>query len=146
MWLSYRCFIAKGEEIIPLFGSFGLCAQIGSAEYARPRRFRENLDKWLDTVRLLWPNCPAKINADGQSLRIGKRCRCPPETPTLMKLAGGQLHHHCLGGMSQRDFPVGIRLNVRRDDHSGCAIRRARLRVANHRNLVSQKAKKRRSA
>jgi hypothetical protein len=70
MWLSYRCFVAKGEERIPLFGSFGLAAQIGSAEYARPRRFRENLDKWLGTVRLLWPKCPAQISADGQSLRI----------------------------------------------------------------------------
>jgi hypothetical protein len=81
MWLSYRCFIAKGEEIIPLFGPFGLCAQIGSAEYARPRRFRENLDKWLDTVRLLWPNCSARINADGQSLRIGKGVAVLPERP-----------------------------------------------------------------
>jgi hypothetical protein len=70
MWLSYRCFIAKREESIPLFGPFGLAAQIGSAEYARPRRFRENLEKWLDTVRLLWPKCPARISADGQSLRI----------------------------------------------------------------------------
>jgi hypothetical protein len=40
MWLSYRCFITKGEESIPLFGPFGLAAQIGSVEYARPRRFR----------------------------------------------------------------------------------------------------------
>jgi hypothetical protein len=23
-WLSYRCFMAKGEERIPLFGEFGL--------------------------------------------------------------------------------------------------------------------------
>jgi hypothetical protein len=23
-WLSYRCFVAKGEERIPLFGEFGL--------------------------------------------------------------------------------------------------------------------------
>jgi hypothetical protein len=82
MWLSYRCFIAKGEEIIPLFGPFGLCAQIGSAEYARPRRFRENLDKWLDTVRLLWPNCPARINADGQSLRIATGVAVLPNRST----------------------------------------------------------------
>lgn len=81
MWLSYRCFIAKGEDIIPLFGPFGLCAQIGSAEYARPRRFRENLEKWLDTVRLLWPNCPARISADGQSLRIAKGVAVLPGMP-----------------------------------------------------------------
>jgi hypothetical protein len=80
MWLSYRCFIAKGEENIPLFGPFGLAAQIGSAEYSRPRRFRENLEKWLDTVRLLWPTCPARINADGQTLRVARGVAILPRT------------------------------------------------------------------
>jgi hypothetical protein len=32
MWLSYRCFTARGKERIPLFGSFGLASQLGSAE------------------------------------------------------------------------------------------------------------------
>jgi Plasmid encoded RepA protein len=79
MWLSYRCFIAKGDESIPLFGPYGLAAQIGSVEYKRPRRFRENLEKWLDTVRLLWPKCPARIGADGQSLRIARGVAVLPE-------------------------------------------------------------------
>ncbi|MGH9693465.1 MAG: replication protein RepA [Bryobacteraceae bacterium] len=30
MWLSYRCFTAKGQERIPIFGDFGLAAQLGS--------------------------------------------------------------------------------------------------------------------
>ena len=47
MWLSYRCFVAKGKETIPLFGPRGLASQIGSIEYARPRKFREKLDQWL---------------------------------------------------------------------------------------------------
>jgi hypothetical protein len=42
MWLSYRCFVAKGKETIPLFGAFGLVSQIGSIEYARPRRFERS--------------------------------------------------------------------------------------------------------
>jgi hypothetical protein len=42
MWLSYRCFTAKGKERVPLFGEFGLVNQLGSIEYARPRKFREN--------------------------------------------------------------------------------------------------------
>ena len=37
MWLSYRCFTAKGEERIPIFGNGGLTAQLGSVEYSRPR-------------------------------------------------------------------------------------------------------------
>src|SRR5579875_3108564 len=45
MWLSYRCFTAKGKEKIPLFGAYGVARQLGSTEYARPRRFREKLDE-----------------------------------------------------------------------------------------------------
>lgn len=36
MWLAYRCFITKGTEMIPIFGSFGLTAQLWSVEYTRP--------------------------------------------------------------------------------------------------------------
>jgi hypothetical protein len=45
IWLSYRCFIAKGDESIPLLRPYLLAAQVGSAECARPRRFRENVEK-----------------------------------------------------------------------------------------------------
>jgi hypothetical protein len=37
MWLVYRCFVAKQEEQIPLFGEFDLTAQLESVEYTRPR-------------------------------------------------------------------------------------------------------------
>jgi hypothetical protein len=72
MWLSYRCFLAKGQEAIPLLGAFGLASQIGSVEYARPRRFREKLEHWLDSIRVLWPECPARISADGTSLLVSR--------------------------------------------------------------------------
>jgi hypothetical protein len=74
MWLSYRCFLAKDKERIPLFGAYGLASQIGSVEYARPRRFREKLDSWLDSIRVLWPECPAKISTDGTSLVVDRGC------------------------------------------------------------------------
>jgi hypothetical protein len=61
---------AKGEESIPIFGDFGLAHQIGTAEYARPRRFREKLGDWLRIIRLVWPDCPAKIRSDGRYLMI----------------------------------------------------------------------------
>ena len=70
MWLSYRCFMAKGEESIPIFGPFGLVAQIGSVEYSRPRRMREKLNEWLEIIRLMWPQCPARISADGEKLIV----------------------------------------------------------------------------
>lgn len=70
MWLSYRCFTAKGQERIPIFEDFGLAAQLGSADYARPRKFRERLERWLDLVRSLWPSCPAQVSADGDYILI----------------------------------------------------------------------------
>ena len=62
VWLTYRCFSAKGPEQIPLFGSYGLAQQLGCVEYSRPRRFRAMLNHWLVSIRLLWPNCPAVVS------------------------------------------------------------------------------------
>jgi hypothetical protein len=61
MWLSYRCFVAKGPETIPIFGAYGLISQIGSVEYSRERRFAAKLEQWLTTIRVMWPSCPARI-------------------------------------------------------------------------------------
>jgi hypothetical protein len=66
MWLVYRCFVAKREDQIPLFGDFGLTAQLGSVAYSRPRRFRAMLQQWLSTIHLVWPECPARVCPDGQ--------------------------------------------------------------------------------
>lgn len=70
MWLAYRCFSAKGEESIPLSGGLGLAAQLGNAEYARPRKFREKLQGWLQVVKSMWPECPVRISPDGRSLLV----------------------------------------------------------------------------
>ena len=70
MRLSYRCIAARGEERVPLFGDFGLVNQLGSATYARPRKFRERLDRWLDLVRMMWPECPAFISPDGRAIIV----------------------------------------------------------------------------
>jgi hypothetical protein len=71
VWLSYRCFTAKGEESVPIFGPYGLIRQIGSVEYSCPRRFRAKLAQWLRTIHLIWPECPARIAADGRYLIVG---------------------------------------------------------------------------
>ncbi|MCX6606221.1 MAG: replication protein RepA [Acidobacteria bacterium] len=70
LWLTYRCFSAKGPERIPLFGSFGLAQQLGCVEYSRPRRFRAMLDQWLASIRSLWPDCPAVVSSDGGALLV----------------------------------------------------------------------------
>jgi hypothetical protein len=72
MWLSYRCFFAKGEESIPIFGEYGLAAQHGSVDYSRPRRLRAMLDQWLRCVHAIWPECPAVISPDGHRLIINR--------------------------------------------------------------------------
>jgi hypothetical protein len=70
MWLSYRCYVAKREERIPLFGPSGLVNQLGSVAYTRPRKFREKLQQWLGLVRSMWPQCPARITDDGIGLIV----------------------------------------------------------------------------
>jgi hypothetical protein len=71
-WLSYRCFVAKGRERVPLFGDAGLVSQLGSADYSRPRKFRERLEGWLDLVRALWPECPARVDENGTGLWVDR--------------------------------------------------------------------------
>lgn len=70
LWLTWRCWTAKMPEIIPLFGPRGLENQLGVAEATRPRRFRQRLEKWLNTIRTHWPECPARISANGEYLDI----------------------------------------------------------------------------
>jgi hypothetical protein len=78
MWLSYRCFVAKGTEFVPLFGPYGLTQQLGCVEYSRPSRFRAMLEQWLQAIRCLWPECPAFISVDGSALRIDRRTAIRP--------------------------------------------------------------------
>ncbi len=70
MWLSFRCFTARGEESIPLFGDFGLANQLGTTVYSRPRRFRAMIEQWFNSIRALWPECPARISRDGQAIVV----------------------------------------------------------------------------
>ena len=78
LWLTCRCFTAKGEELVPLFGPFGLTQQLGSVEYSRPRRSRAMLEQWLATIRCLWPTCPARIASNGNSLLIANAAAIAP--------------------------------------------------------------------
>jgi hypothetical protein len=70
MWISYRCFTARGEDRVPLFGEFGLVNQLGSSGYARPRKSRERLERWLEVINVMWPECPARISSDGGGLIV----------------------------------------------------------------------------
>jgi hypothetical protein len=78
-WLSYRCFLARGRERVPLFGEFGLVSQLGSTDYARPRKFREKLVGWLKLIRAMWPECPAEIDPDGTGLFVDRSTAVLPK-------------------------------------------------------------------
>lgn len=77
-WLSYRCFVSKREERVPLFGDCGLANQLGSIDYARPRKFREKLETWLKLVRAMWPGCPARIADNGTELIVSSAIALHP--------------------------------------------------------------------
>lgn len=79
MWISYRCHTARGEERIPIFGPCGLVQQLGSVEYSRPRRFRVKLEQWLNTIRALWPDCPANVSGDGLGVILHPAAAIIPE-------------------------------------------------------------------
>ena len=108
MWLSYRCFKSKEREAIPIFGDFGLANQLGCVEYSRPRRFRAMLEQWLTAIRAIWPECPAQIAADGQSIQIRKavavceRCYQIPwgvmrqrRTPKMLEFPSSAVENCC---------------------------------------------------
>jgi len=78
LWLTYRCFTAKGHESVPLLGPFGLTHQLGCVDYTRGRRFRAMLEQWLVTIRAVWPECPARISPCGQSLAIAHKLSIRP--------------------------------------------------------------------
>src|SRR5207253_655325 len=77
IWLTYRCFLAKGPASIPIFGPLGLVSQIRSVHYSREGRFSAKLDQWLDTIRVIWPGCPAKLNSDGRSFLVDQTNALP---------------------------------------------------------------------
>jgi hypothetical protein len=70
MWLCWRCYQSKGEQMVPLFGDFGLASQLGVTDYTRERNVRKRLREWLGAVRSYWPDCPAHLHRDGEALVI----------------------------------------------------------------------------
>ena len=70
LWLTWRSWLTRRENRIPLFGAMGLNQQLGTNRYSRPRDFRRQLERWLRVIENLWPECPAKLSSDGQYLLV----------------------------------------------------------------------------
>jgi hypothetical protein len=101
MWLTYRCFTSKGPEAVPIFGPYGLVAQLGSVEYSRPKRFRAELEKWLKTIRTLWPCCPAHLDRTGLSLLLAQSAAITPRSSPLSLSDVGDHPALDIGGASR---------------------------------------------
>jgi hypothetical protein len=83
-WLTWRCHQAKRLERIPLFGSFGLAAQLGVQTYTRERKFRERIRGWLNLVRLYWPDCPATVSSNGSFLEVNHASAVMPQQQSFL--------------------------------------------------------------
>jgi hypothetical protein len=82
VWLVWKTWTLNGPSVrIPLFGTGGLSEQLGSEEYLADRFFRRKIRRWLREVQALWPECPASISKDGQSLVLYSAKRNPAVAP-----------------------------------------------------------------
>jgi hypothetical protein len=77
LWLVWRSWTPNGNPaFVPLFTASGLSSQLGTREYPA-RRFRQLIGQWLRRVKALWPECPAEISRNGESLVVRSSKHCP---------------------------------------------------------------------
>jgi hypothetical protein len=78
LWLVWKTWLLNEHSVrIPLFNPGGLAVQLGSREYSADRFFRRKLSHWLAEVRTIWPQCPAEISLDGQTLVLHSSRKAP---------------------------------------------------------------------
>ena len=78
VWLVWKTWSLNGQCVrIPLFGTGGLSDQLGTGDYSADRFFRRKIRRWLREVQALWPECPASVSKDGQSLVLYSAKRNP---------------------------------------------------------------------
>ncbi len=68
IWLVWRCWTAKTQAHVPLFGAEGLVQQLGVSDSLRNRDFRRQVRTWLTMIYRLWPDCPAKLSDTAEAL------------------------------------------------------------------------------
>jgi hypothetical protein len=80
VWIVWKSWTVRAALArIPLFGSQGLQGQLGTARYSRNKRFRQTLRRWLERIKLFWPECPAEPSQDGSFLLA----RSSSQTPAI---------------------------------------------------------------
>ena len=68
LWLVWRTTLNGQSVRIPLFGTGGLWDQLGTGSIRPIASFDERSSDGFDEVQALWPECPAHLSKDGQSL------------------------------------------------------------------------------
>ena len=85
VWIAWRSWVLKSVTMrVPLFSAGGLKEQLGCQIHAEDRFLRRKLNQWLRVIRVHWPQCPAQISTDGQSLIISSSKSCPALQPLQM--------------------------------------------------------------
>jgi Replication initiator protein A len=80
MSLSHRCHNARGKQAIPLFGPEGLRSQLGVSEKMENKLFKLQIKRWLEKIRVYWPECPAYVYED--KLIVAQSSFCTPRQVT----------------------------------------------------------------
>lgn len=71
VWLVRKSWSLRDRTArIPLLGAGGLTDQLGNSPYAVERTFPLTVLRWRRTVKALWPDCPAVISEEGQTLIV----------------------------------------------------------------------------
>jgi hypothetical protein len=94
LWLVWKTWSLNGHSVqIPLFNPGGLADQLGSREYSADRFFRRKLRHWLLEVKTIWPQCPAEICLDSQTLVLRSSRTTPAIAPSLLRGLRPQIYH-----------------------------------------------------
>jgi len=82
IWIAWRSWVLKSGKIrVPLFSPGGLKEQLGCHIHPEDRFLRRKISQWLRVIRAHWPQCPAEISADGESLIISSSKSIPALHP-----------------------------------------------------------------
>jgi hypothetical protein len=93
IWIAWKSWVLKSARIrVPLFSFGGLKEHLGCQIHAEDRFLRRKLNQWLRVIRAHWPQCPAEISADGQSLIISSSKSSPALHPVQMNLTPSFAH------------------------------------------------------
>ncbi len=82
IWIAWKSWVLKSARAyVPLFSPGGLKEQLGCQIHSEDRFLRRRIIQWLRVIRAHWPQCPAQISADGQSLIISSSKASPALHP-----------------------------------------------------------------